>query len=279
VTVFEGRPEGVSEGQLTIHHPRLYGINSDEHLVAPTVSGSDGTNESVISRHEYAGFDQPVAKVDEDSIPEHRRFGYHKWIEMKRSAAGDLYATYSAMQIPTDLDTEPLRGTWEIFFKNFSQTSVSDPAIRLTDNNAIPYIQPVSVVDASDTVHLVYAGLVNDVFQLHYRRSLDPAKTTWTDPLVITQSITGAWEPSIVESRGVIHVVYTDYDVGNGDIFHLTIRNDQVDTGPANFSFTSGISRNPKLLKPRFYDHLHLVWEEEDTVQGGFKLRREMFFR
>jgi hypothetical protein len=125
----------------------------------------------------------------------------------------------------------------------------------------------------------VYAGLLDGVFQLHYRRSINPAKTQWTAPLILTHSTTGAWEPSIAVRNGTVHVVYTDYDSGKGEICRLTVRDDQVDTGPVNLSYTAGISRRPKLLKPSFYDHFHVVWEEEDPVNGGFALKRTMFFR
>jgi len=278
--IAEGKVEESPSGHMTLGWPRVFSLLGREHVAAPTVAYRNAGASTLLMRLEYEGFENSIDRMEEDRVPDYRRFGHHRWVEMAESSNGDIYGSYAALQVPTDVNTDPFRSTWEIFFKDLTQTGSSQSAVRLTDDNAIPYVMPSMAVDreADDTVHLVYAGLVDGVFQLHYVRSLNEAKTVWTPPVILTDSHTGAWEPSIAVMNGTLHVVYTDYQTGDGDIYYLKVRDDQILEGPANLSYTAGISRNPKLLVPRFYPHLHVVWEEEGEERGSFTLKRTVLF-
>lgn len=261
-------------GMASLGQPEIAVFDGTKHLFAPSIFYPTGGNMSALVRFSGTEFSPSNPKVIEDAINEVRRFGHHRDVGVMQDSDGDLWTSYSLLRIPTNLDLEPFRATWEIEVKNVTATGASTPAVRLTDDNIYPYIQPSAAMEldvAGDRIHIVYAGSEDDGFQLHYASSIDLDAEIWETPVAITSGPARSWEPSIAFHDGLVHLAYTSFDPGEeGDIFYMRLIDGTPVTVPVNISSSAGISRNPKLLIDGANGKLHIVWEEE-TTGGGFR--------
>jgi len=262
--LFRGLEEDHPTVQLTLGPPRLLTAGGEKRLFAPVV-GYDIYG-SVLLQLDYGppGFDASPQRILEDRVPEIRREGHHQSLSVQEGPDGHLYAVYSALRLPSDMNLYPLRSTWEVFFKDLSVSeSGADQAVRLTDNNASPEIQPVLAMDLdpAGTFSVVFAGLAPDgTTQLFLTESTDPDRHEWTSPTPITASPVGAWEPSAVRDGNTLHVVYVDFAAGNGDVRYVTVQGGWVSPSQT-IAGGPGVARRPRILAGPD-GPFHVVWED-----------------
>ncbi len=168
----------------------------------------------------------------------------------------------------------PKRSTWEIYVKDLSTGDLSTPSTRLTNDNAVADVMPKISVDRTrdDRIHVVYASEIDGRFQIHATSSAR-SPVSFEPATVLTRSSRGAWQPDAVALDGALHVVWVDFDTGQGDIVYQSIR-DGVPSGEARAIAPSpGISRNPTLLHDPDDEALVVVWEEADP-DAGFRIEK-----
>jgi len=155
----------------------------------------------------------------------------------------------------------------------FSQTW--SPPKRLTWNSGNSW-EPYVAIDSSDQIHLVWADETPGNFEIFYKNSTDGG-ATWSLISRITWTSGVSRYPNIkIDSNGYIHLIWTDYLSGNGEVFHKK----STDSGitwliPKRITWNSGTSINPKMIIDAA-DVIHLVWEDSTTWPSEIFYKQSM---
>ena len=102
---------------------------------------------------------------------------------------------FAAMMFASNL----LRAQWE-------------PDQRLTnqtDSSLTSYSNAWCVAASGDNVHVVWYDNRDGNFEIYYKRSIDGG-LTWGADTRLTNASAASWEPSIVVSGSILHVVWYD---------------------------------------------------------------------
>ncbi len=150
-------------------------------------------------------------------------------------------------------------GNLEIYYKRSTDAGVSWGAdTRLTNNNANSYAPSIAV--SGSVVHVVWYDYRDGNDEIYYKRSTD-AGVSWGADMRMTNSTTYDIYPSIAVSGSDVHVVWQDYNSGDGEIYYKRSTDSGVSWG-ANINLTNTIegSSYPSVAVSGLI--VHVVWME-----------------
>jgi hypothetical protein len=109
-------------------------------------------------------------------------------------------------------------GLWNLHYRHSSNAGLRwnpEASLKLQQTGYLWYSYAVS----GSTVHLAWKDDVNGLGVIRYCCSTD-AGASWTDAVDMSPFSTGATQPSIALSGSTLHLVWTDYRDGAGEIYY-----------------------------------------------------------
>ncbi len=199
-------------------------------------------------------------------FPTERFFFYEP--HMATSDKQDLYVVWRDIFSPvwTDLNgdsiLDPLHN-WDVFFSssNDGGETWTLPAVRITRSLGATLhpciaLAPIEGLTKQHQLFVVYSDQdSNGIYQIYMRRALlasgGGTPISFTPAVAMTQSTVGAWYPQILVDRPIsgngIHLVYTDFAHGNGDILYRFSDTGDQFSPPLNLSDSPEISQKPTI--------------------------------
>jgi len=150
----------------------------------------------------------------------------------------------------------------EIYYKGSSDggsTWTSARRITWTSGNSS---FPAVGIDSNDDLHVIWCDQTPGPSDIYYKRSSDGG-STWTTSRRITWT-SGSSEKSAlaVDSSDALHVVWSDYQVGNPEIYYMRSTDGGLTWSVARrMTWTSGNSSRPAIAVDSS-DTLHVVWND-----------------
>ncbi|UCC11469.1 MAG: exo-alpha-sialidase [candidate division WOR-3 bacterium] len=106
----------------------------------------------------------------------------------------------------------------EIFYMQSTDAGVTwGAAIRLT--YTVDDSRTASIAADSNNVHIVWSDYRNGNYEIYYKRSLDNG-TYWENDERLTNQIEMSYHPSVATSGEYVHVVWTDLQDDNEEIYY-----------------------------------------------------------
>jgi len=121
---------------------------------------------------------------------------------------------------------------------------------------------PAVGIDSNDDLHVIWCDQTPGPSDIYYKRSSDGG-STWTTSRRITWT-SGSSEKSAlaVDSSDALHVVWSDYQVGNPEIYYMRSTDGGSTWSVARrMTWTSGNSSRPAIAVDSS-DTLHVVWND-----------------
>lgn len=283
LSVFEGERQipTLSNAGLIMRSPSLIsarGPNGRREIVA-----TSGLRYSLGFRFSDQGFPARESGNILAAFPEERYF-----FAEPRLVAGegmDVYLVWrdifesSFADINGDTAVEPLFN-WEVYFSvsHDGGESWSNPAERLTNTSGpslfprVAYVPYGGVGNGPQVISVYSEPDENGIFQVVMRRGVfgsgSEGNLTFGDPEVVTDSSVGAWYPEIFLDRPIsgnrLHLVYTDFEHGQGDVMYRFAPEGTFFAPPINLSESEDISQKPSITV--LDDKRKVVaWEEIDS--------------
>ncbi len=160
----------------------------------------------------------------------------------------------------------------------------SDPPVVLTSGLASVSHPRVAFDPASRSISVVYASADSSgrtqirtmVGKIERRWTRSDAGVSFKEPVSLTSSATGAWEPAIALDRaGGLHIAYVDHDFAGGDVFlGYTQDRKRFETVPLNVSSSAGSSVGPSIeivTDGAGAANRVVVWRETDAASSALR--------
>ena len=142
---------------------------------------------------------------------------------------------------------------------------------RLTFNSGFSYM-PVSAVDSSDHVYVVWYDNTPGNFEIYYMKTTDGGSSWPLKRLTWTYNVS-TYPTVAVDSSNHVHVVWQDYTPGNWEIYH------KKSTDGGSVWTTKRLTYNPSdSFKPSLAvdsaNHIYMVWYNDPLGYTEIYLKR-----
>lgn len=157
-------------------------------------------------------------------------------------------------------------GSYEIFYKRSTNGGVTWSVLTRLTWNAYGSYNPVIAADSGNGLHISWEEAIPGKWDIFYKHSTDRG-ATWSAPTRLTWSSGDSWYPSITADTGSgVHIIWSDDNPGNKDIFYRTSTNSGISWSPLNrLTWNTGQSWFPSIAADSS-DTVHAVWGDDNPT-------------
>jgi Neuraminidase (sialidase) len=154
-----------------------------------------------------------------------------------------------------------MKGNWEIYYARSVYGLSSWPTLIRLSSNASYSIYPTIDSNGKNAILAAWADNQSGVFKIAYRLSMDRGDS-WCDASYISPESCGSWQPVAAWNRstGNIHVIWTDYRDGDGELYHSN-NSGFGWSSAARLTYSIGSVFNPDFAMDADGNSL-VIWEE-----------------
>jgi predicted neuraminidase len=230
-------------------------------------------------------FASNVHVVWNDSTPGNNEIYYVKstdggvtWTSGKRLSwtAGESKCPVVAADISGNIHVfweDDTPGNREIYYKKSTDGGVtwtSSKRLSWTAGQSLEFSESGVAADSLGKLHVVWEDNTAVNTEIFYKRSTDGG-ANWTKNKRLTwTSSFSRWPDIAVDSSGNLHVFWTDYTPGNGEVYYKkSTDGGNTWTSAQNLSWNSGNSWAATMALDSS-DNLHLFWS--DNTPGNYEI-------
>jgi len=149
--------------------------------------------------------------------------------------------------------------------------STSNDIMALPNASGTEVTRPALLADSNGFLQMTFRGTA--VFYSHAPTDLASSARAWSTPLQINRKQVGYFSRLAIDSRGVLHLVYTENTPSGScpicyHVYYLNSKdNGQTWSQPVDLSLTSGAAKPQILIDDQ--DNIHVVWESGNGGSYG----------
>ena len=144
-----------------------------------------------------------------------------------------------------------------------------DDPFQITDN-PLPSIQPTTAVAPDGVVHVVWADMAPETFQINHATSTDDG-ATFSDPVRLTEAATGAWEPALAVDGQRIYLAWSQVLETDRAAVHVAAVTSDGLVDETVVSGPDGVARTPSIAP--LGDGRSLVAWSFSTLDGPWEIQ------